>query len=463
MIRGLVGAAALAAASAALAPPAAAEPPYCRLKEVRFWSLGDVTRIAIETTSEAQYHAERVESPDRIFFDLTGTRRKEGARGIQTIAVNDKLIKQIRVAETRPAVVRIVLDLARPAEYSVSQLRHPDRLIVEIRAAAPGSPPAISAAGAVPAAQTAEPPPAVPNEARIAQSAAARPPAEAGTAQPAPAVAVQTAPPKAAEPAPSKPAGLQPPPALAASRDSQGKRSLIRALGLKLQRVVIDPGHGGHDTGTIGPGGLVEKDLVLDVSKRLGALIEERLGAEVVYTRTDDVFVPLEERTALATRQHADLFISIHANASASARIAGPETFYLNFTTDQSAMDVAARENATSGETIKDYPALVEKIAKNEKVNESRELAGIIQDALFTGLMRGRGVRNRGVKKAPFMVLIGAQIPSVLTEIAFISNPRDERLLKRNDYRRRVAEALFKGVSRYADTLSRYDVARSRE
>ena len=204
----------------------------------------------------------------------------------------------------------------------------------------------------------------------------------------------------------------------------------------------------------------MEKDLVLDIAKRLGALIEERLGAEVILTRTEDVFVPLEERTALATAKEADLFLSIHANSSRSARIAGPETFYLNFTTDQAAMDVAARENATSGETIKDYPALVEKIARNEKVSESREFAAVIQKALYSGLMRGRGVKDRGVKKAPFMVLIGTKVPAVLTEIAFLSNPRDERLLKRDDYRARVAEALFKGISEYAETLSRFEVAK---
>lgn len=423
---------------AAFLPSLTAEAPSRRLREVRFWSLGDVTRIAVETTSEAEYSAERVDAPDRIFFDLPGTRRKEGERGVEMIAVNDALVKQIRIAETKPGVVRIVLDLVRRADYSVSQLRHPDRLIIELRPAAP--------AAAAPATSAPAPTAAVP-EAPAKPAAAA-----AGTS---PAAAAKTSPTAAA-----KPDVPPPPPAVAASRDSSGRRSLIRALGLKLQRVVLDPGHGGHDTGTIGPGGLMEKDLVLDIAKRLGALIEERLGAEVILTRTEDVFVPLEERTALATAKEADLFLSIHANSSRSARIAGPETFYLNFTTDQAAMDVAARENATSGETIKDYPALVEKIARNEKVSESREFAGVIQKALYSGLMRGRGVRDRGVKKAPFMVLIGAKVPSVLTEIAFLSNPRDERLLKRDDYRARVAEALFKGISEYAETLSRYAVAK---
>ncbi len=449
MNRGVVRAAALAAAMAAFLPSLSAQAPARRLREVRFWSLGDVTRIAVETTSVAEYKAERVYSPDRIFFDLPGTRRKEGVRGVETIPVNDALVKQIRVADTKPGVVRIVLDLVRPVDYSVSQLRHPDRLIIELRPAAPATAATLT---------TAEPAPTAAGSTTAAAST---------TAAPVPTAAVPEAPAKQTAAAPgtspaasAKPDTPPPPPAVAASRDSSGRRSLIRALGLKLQRVVLDPGHGGHDTGTIGPTGLMEKDLVLDIAKRLGALIEERLGAEVIFTRTEDVFVPLEERTALATAKEADLFLSIHANSSRSARIAGPETFYLNFTTDQAAMDVAARENATSGETIKDYPALVEKIARNEKVSESREFAAVIQKALYSGLMRGRGVKDRGVKKAPFMVLIGTKVPAVLTEIAFLSNPRDERLLKRDDYRARVAEALFKGISEYAETLSRFEVAK---
>jgi N-acetylmuramoyl-L-alanine amidase len=248
--------------------------------------------------------------------------------------------------------------------------------------------------------------------------------------------------------------------ATAAQRNSSGERSLIRALGLKLQRVVLDPGHGGHDHGTTGPGGLAEKDLVLDVAKRLGALIEQRLGSEVIYTRGDDTFIPLEARTALAMEKGADLFLSIHANSSRLKNTAGPETFYLNFTTDEDAMDVAARENATSASSIRDYPDLLQKIALNEKVHESREFAAAVQRSLYSGLARSRGLRNRGVKKAPFVVLIGAQIPSVLTEIAFLSNPREEAQLKRPEYRQRIAESLFKGVAQYAESLSHYQMAR---
>ena len=265
-------------------------------------------------------------------------------------------------------------------------------------------------------------------------------------------------------PKPAHPAAASPEEtALAAKRDSHGDRSLIRALGLKIDRVVIDPGHGGHDTGTIGPTGLMEKDLVLDVARRLGVLVTARLGSEVVFTRSDDTFIPLEERTRIANEKKADLFLSIHANSSQTARIAGSETFYLNFTTSTDALEVAARENAASQTSIHELQTLVQKIALNEKVQESRELAGIIQQALYTNLARNRSLKNRGIKKAPFVVLIGAQMPSVLAEIAFLSNPRDEGFLKRQDYRQKIAEALFRGISQYEEALSHLQVARQRQ
>ena len=233
----------------------------------------------------------------------------------------------------------------------------------------------------------------------------------------------------------------------------------MRALGLKLERVVIDPGHGGQDTGTIGPAGLMEKDLVLDVARRLGSLIEQRLGAEVVYTRTGDASVSLEDRTALANDKKADLFLSIHAN-SGVASATGSETYYLNFTTSKTAMDVAARENASSQRSIHELQGLIEKIALKDKVDESREFASKVQTALFKELARtDPASRDRGVRRAPFVVLIGAAMPSVLSEIAFLSNRQEERLLKREDYRQRIAEGLFKGVSQYASSLSRFQVA----
>jgi N-acetylmuramoyl-L-alanine amidase len=239
-----------------------------------------------------------------------------------------------------------------------------------------------------------------------------------------------------------------------------GDRSLIRALGLKIGKIVIDAGHGGHDTGTIGPNGLLEKDVVLDVAKRLGRLLESRLGAEVIYTRQDDTFIPLETRTAIANRERADLFISIHANSSRDSDARGVETYYLNFTSSPEALEVAARENAVSEKSIHELQDLVKKIALKEKIEESREFAGNVQESLYGGLaLRNAGIRNRGIKKAPFIVLIGANMPSILAEISFVSNPTDERKLESAEHRQRIAESLYRGVSKYASGLSGVKVA----
>ena len=236
---------------------------------------------------------------------------------------------------------------------------------------------------------------------------------------------------------------------------ANGDRSLIRTLGLKIGRIVIDPGHGGHDTGTIGPEGLKEKDLVLEVGRRLGKLLETRLGAEVVYTRRDDTFIPLETRTAIANQQRADLFISIHANSSHDPAARGVETYYLNFTSSPDALEVAARENAVSEKSIYELQDLVKKIALKEKIEESREFAADVQQSLHSGLSsKNPGIRNRGVKKAPFIVLIGANMPSILAEISFVSNPGDEHRLETSEYRQRIAESLYRGIAKYVDGLS---------
>jgi N-acetylmuramoyl-L-alanine amidase len=487
-------------AAAGLAFAQAASP---RVTAVRFWSLGEVTRVAIETDGEARYHAERIDSPDRLFVDLAGVQRPAGTRGVQTIQVGDRLVKQIRVAVLQPGVTRVVIDLTAAHEFSISQLTNPDRVIVELRMAGPSPalPPMHSVTGSHAIVETADtgtsgpletsrqpemssalkteqapippaPPKIEPVGTRKAEAAIAKaePPTVPKAEQPAapfvpPAAAPheETALPEPPHMAPRK-QGLDSKPPLetaqAAKRDSRGDHTLIRTLGLKLDRVVLDPGHGGHDTGTVGPGGMMEKALVLDVAKRLGVLIRERLGSEVIYTRSDDTFIPLEERTQLANEKKADLFLSIHANSSRASKITGSETFYLNFTTSEDALEVAARENATSQTSIHELQTLVQKIALNEKVQESRELASIVQTALYSGIPRNRGLKNRGVKKAPFVVLIGAQMPSVLAEIAFLSNPRDEAMLKRPEYRQKIAEALFKGVSQYANTLSHFQVAR---
>jgi len=208
----------------------------------------------------------------------------------------------------------------------------------------------------------------------------------------------------------------------------------------------------------------MEKDLCLDVALRLGRLIEQKLpSAEVVYTRTDDSFVPLEDRTALANQAKADLFISIHANSSHDPDARGIETYYLNFATSGESMEVATRENALSQSSLHDLQDIIKKIARNEKIEESKELASDIQDSLSRRLqLVSQGERNRGVKKAPFIVLIGANMPSVLSEISFISNPSDERLLRKTDQRQRVADGLYRGIAAYLDSLNTLSMHKSR-
>ena len=239
-----------------------------------------------------------------------------------------------------------------------------------------------------------------------------------------------------------------------ASPTEDGSQTLTRALGLKVARIVIDAGHGGFDTGTIGPTGLEEKDIVLDVALRLRKLIETQTNSEVFMTRSTDTFIPLEERTAIANQDGADLFISIHANASSDHQVRGIETYFLNFTSDPETLKVAARENATSQESVYQLQNLIKKIALNNKIEESQELARDIQTTLYKRMSRAsRGIHNRGVRKAPFVVLIGANMPSILTEISFLSNPHSEHLLREPAYREQIAKALFRGIENYINNL----------
>jgi N-acetylmuramoyl-L-alanine amidase len=243
--------------------------------------------------------------------------------------------------------------------------------------------------------------------------------------------------------------GVASPPA----KNSNGRFSIARQLGLGVSRIVIDPGHGGHDPGAMGKD-VSEAELVLDVALRLEALLEKLPGVEVVLTRRTDDFVPLQERTAIANREGADLFLSIHANASESSQARGVETYFLNFANNLSAAGVAARENAASGQAMAALPDLVKMIALNNKLDESRDLATIVQRSMIERL-RGanKSLKDLGVKQAPFVVLIGAAMPSVLAEVSFVTNPQDAKQLRSSAYRQRIAEALLNGVRKYQSSL----------
>ncbi len=457
------------------------------ISAVRHWNAAGATRVAIEVSGEFEYRTDRLHDPERVYYDILDSRPKFNGKRLYTEDLNDPFVKRIRVAETTPGVTRIVLDLTGSVDANASIISSPNRLIVELRGST--TPITTSAPATVASAPEAKPIEAKPIEPKPIEPkqvsypepvAKAMPASHAPVAAPATTTTAPASMPPATTTGVNTPAAANPPATAAvtapastppssspvsgvpkaAHLTTSAGTSLVRTLGLKLQRVVIDPGHGGHDDGTQGPKGLLEKELVLDVSLRLGKLIEEKLGAEVIYTRTDDTFIPLEGRTALANEKKADLFLSIHANSSPVPRITGVETYYLNFTDSKDAMEVAARENAGAEQSISDLRDIIQKISLHDKASESRDFAERIQSALFAFSAKNfPSERNRGVKKAPFVVLIGANMPSVLAEIGFVSNSREEALLKKPEYRQKLAEALFHGVSKYAESLSHFQMA----
>jgi N-acetylmuramoyl-L-alanine amidase len=282
---------------------------------------------------------------------------------------------------------------------------------------------------------------------------------------PSPKIEIGTpVPPPSVEKAPLPSTERTPPslPPAAPVANSNGKFSISRQLGLSVSRIVIDAGHGGHDPGAQGHG-LNEAELTLDVALRLQKLLLKQPGVEVVMTRDTDAFIPLQERTAIANREAADLFLSIHANASPNPKARGIESYFLNFATNPEAEAVAARENSGSGQTMHSLPDIVKAIALNNKINESRDFADIVQKAMVTRLKtRNKQLRDLGVKQAPFVVLIGASMPSVLAEISFVTNKQEGALLKTGAYRQQIAQALFDAVVNYQQGLKRLRVIASK-
>jgi N-acetylmuramoyl-L-alanine amidase len=250
---------------------------------------------------------------------------------------------------------------------------------------------------------------------------------------------------------PSTPPSLPKP-----AQPAKSGSSLIRQLGLGIQRVAIDPGHGGKDPGCIGKSGLMEKKIVLDVATRLKNILESKENLEVIMTRESDIFLDPESRTVIANQKQADLFISIHANANRSRKLSGIESFYLNFSHDPSVIETAARENATSTKNISKMKEIIEKIVQNSKIIESKELAESIQSSLVKSLSQEYSdVKSLGVKGGPFWVLIGGEMPSVLVEISHLSNPTEEKRLQSPQYRQRVAQGIYEGIIEYVNSLGK--------
>ncbi len=445
--------------------------------DVKTWNASDATRIVVTLEDTVSFSSAHIASPDRIYFDIHKAQLTPQLSK-KTLDVKAGLLKSVRIGQNREGVVRLVLDVDGARDANAYLLANPYRLVIEVKSnsvATAKKTPAPVAPAPVPAPKSASTEVVADNPesekldarlAAVAEEANVSAAADSKTASigaNSTKAATKTAsaktppapgPTSLTKPDNSKTAALAAPSASKPTRD--GNRSLTRALGLKINRIVIDAGHGGHDTGTIGPHGLMEKDLCLDVALKLGKEIEEKLpGAEVIYTRKDDTFVPLEQRTAIANDAKADLFISVHANSSHDQAARGIETYYLNFATSAESMEVASRENALAQESLHDLQDIIKKIARNEKVEESKELANDIQDSLTHRLqLVNQNERNRGVKKAPFVVLIGANMPSVLSEISFISNPNDEKLLRKTDQRQRVADGLYRGIASYLESLN---------
>jgi N-acetylmuramoyl-L-alanine amidase len=453
--------------------PQSVEAP--RIEKIKTSVTANSTEIVLELEDSVQYVSGRIANPDRIYFDLQSARLSPAvARG--NVRVSGDLLTKVRVAQNQFGVVRVVLDVNGVKDYAASLLQKPTRLVIELYGDSAGP----SKSASVQTAQSTKsenPAPAIerPAPSTTAISAEAIPSSSltpnltsakgavsseqgsaaapvAAKALPAPLKTLRTTSTKNS--ATGKPDQVQPAVTPQPTRD--GQSTLTRALGLKIGRIVIDAGHGGHDTGTIGPTGLMEKDLCLDVALRLGKIVQQKLpGADIVFTRSDDTFISLEERTHIANEAKADLFISIHANSSPDHGARGVETYYLNLRGSAEAMEVAARENSVSQENIHDLQDVVKRIAQTEKIDESRELAADIQDSLSKRIQKtAKPVKNRGVRKAPFVVLIGADMPSILTEISFLSNASDEQLLKKPEHRQRIAEGVYQGVAAYLESLN---------
>jgi N-acetylmuramoyl-L-alanine amidase len=450
------------------------------ISSIRHWSTPNYTRVAIDLEQDVKFDSRQFDHPNRIVIDLQASKLASGLMGT-VMDVRDGWVKKIRTSQLQKGKSRVVLQIEDSAEYKTALLANPSRLIVDVQKQQIGNRQDRSTPSEKAAEISAGPHPLVGAGALPeTENKLGKRIVEADDSSQDLAGAGELPKMKAASSIPAgrasskmdgssqssslgkrkRQTGIIGASAREARPTARGDRSLIRALGLKIGKIVIDPGHGGHDTGTIGPKGLEEKDLVLEVGRRLGNLLAARLGAEVIYTRTDDTFVPLETRTAIANQEGADLFVSIHANSSRDPDARGVETYYLNFTSSSEALEVAARENAASDKSIHELQELVKTIALKDKIEESREFATNVQRSLHTGLAaKSAGIRDRGVKKAPFVVLIGANMPSILAEISFVSNPGDERRLRTAEYRQRIAESLYRGIAKYVSGLSGVKVA----
>ena len=410
---------------AELAPLPLPPPPEtaARVRHITHTTLPKGDRITIELGREAVYTTSRTANPDRVEIDLSDAALAAGLTD-GTTPIAGTLVKSLSARRVGRQGARVVIELNGKPRFSTFPLYNPFRLVIDVEAD-----------GAAPT----NPAPTAPATSRSAPKSTSA--AKSTAAPPKPPIVSETTIDDPL-PAPVTPAST-----------SRGDFSLARQLGLGVSRIVIDPGHGGHDPGARA-NGVNEADVVLDVALRVEALLKAQPGFDVVLTRRTNVFIPLEERTALANRESADMFLSIHVNASPRTATRGIETYLLDFASNPDAEALAARENATSAQSMRVLPDLVKAIALNNKVDESRELARMVQSSMVGRITPlSRGLKDLGVKRAPFVVLIGAQMPSVLSEISFVTNKTDAALMKQASHRQRIAQALADAVLKYRTSL----------
>jgi N-acetylmuramoyl-L-alanine amidase len=391
------------------------------VNKIRHWSEGAYSRIVIDQSGAVRFQVQEIKNPARLVFDLYHARVGASlSRDPQQI--NDGILKQVRANQYAPGVVRVVLDLASIKSYAAFPLHDPERLVIDVTGEGGKN-----------------------DEARSPASAT-------GTDQMAESTETATA----AKVEPQR--QVIPIPLMPEVKDNDGaKLSLSSQLGLKIQTIAIDAGHGGHDPGAIGRSGLKEKNITLDIAKRLAALVKDRLGCKVIMTRDTDVFIPLDQRPFIAKSHDADLFVSIHVNANRKNRSRGIETYIQSLrASDREAMATAARENAMSTKKLSELKTEVEKIlddlTRDNKLEDSLQLAHAVQGSLVDTMRPAQPrIVNLGVKRAFFYVLMNTKMPSILAEVGFISNPEEENLLRKDAYRQKIAEALYQGVKRFID------------
>lgn len=364
------------------------------VEKIRHWSASEYTRVVIDLSKEAVFthHLLRkdpsINKPRRLYVDIAGSRLSGDIT--KHMLIDDGLLKAVRAGQNNNDTVRVVLDIESIDDYRIFHLTDPYRVVIDVTGSGEGAKKSVEAPGVRPKAP------------------------------------LQVVPPVPVVKRPSK---------KAPSPD------------ISISRIVIDAGHGGKDPGAIGKRGLREKDITLKIAKMLKKNLEKRTKAKIILTRSSDKFIPLKQRTNIANKKNSDLFISIHVNSSRKRTASGVETYYLDFSHDKRVMQLAARENAASGGVSSDIQFILGDLIRTANREDSSRLAWSVQSSLVKRLERRySGVRGNGVKGAPFYVLTRTNMPSILVEVSFISNPKEEKRLKSNRYIQEIVAGITKGV-----------------